>query len=232
MSTSLIKGGVILTKILKKGILTVIMTALILTLSPLTAFSQEYEPRLTAPSGEPYYTSKLNVYSQTGYGMPNCVAYAYGRLYELNGEAPKLNRGDAGQWWSMNKRYGYYDYGNVAERGAVACWSNHVAIVEEINNDGSITVSESHWGGKYFNTKTYYNMSSHYGQRFYGYIYAYTPKNDEEEAQPTTKSQAQEYSFEDTYFEPQEKTAFTALEFKNSDNKIMNPNNSFILNAE
>ena len=77
MSTSLIKGGVILIKILKKGILAVVMTALILTLSPLTAFSQEYKPRLTAPNGEPYYTSKLNVYSQTGYGMPNCVAYAY-----------------------------------------------------------------------------------------------------------------------------------------------------------
>ena len=92
MSTSLIKGGVILIKILKKGILAVVMTALILTLSPLTAFSQEYKPRLTSPNGEPYYTSKLNVYSQTGYGMPNCVAYAYGRLYELNGEAPKLNR--------------------------------------------------------------------------------------------------------------------------------------------
>ena len=74
MSTSLIKGGVILIKILKKGILAVVMTALILTLSPLTAFSQEYKPRLTAPNGEPYYTSKLNVYSQTGYGMPNCVA--------------------------------------------------------------------------------------------------------------------------------------------------------------
>lgn len=116
MSTSLIKGGVILIKILKKGILAVVMTALILTLSPLTAFSQEYKPRLTSPNGEPYYTSKINVYSKTGYGMPNCVAYAYGRLYELNGEAPKLNRGDAGQWWSINKRNGYYDYGDVAER--------------------------------------------------------------------------------------------------------------------
>ncbi|MCI5735939.1 MAG: CHAP domain-containing protein [Eubacterium sp.] len=221
-------------KILKKGILAVIMTALILTLSPLTAFSQEYKPRLTAPRGEPYYTSKLNVYSQTGYGMPNCVAYAYGRLYELNGEAPKLNRGDAGQWWSMNKRNGYYKYGDVAERGAVACWSNHVAIVEEINNDGSITVSESHWGGNYFNTKTYYNMSSHYGQRFYGYIYAYTPKaDDDEEVDVDVKSnETATYSFEDSYFEPQEKTAFSALEFKQSDNKIMNPNNNLILNPK
>lgn len=65
MSPLLTKGGVILAKILKNGILSVIMTMVILTLSPLTAFSQEYEPRLTAPQGEPYYTSKLNVYSQT-----------------------------------------------------------------------------------------------------------------------------------------------------------------------
>ena len=40
------------------------------------------------------------------------------------------------------------------------------------------------------------------------------------------------YTFEDTYFEPQEKTAFTALEFKQSNNQIMNPNNSFILNSK
>ena len=92
MSTSLIKGGVILIKILKKGILAVVMTALILTLSPLTAFSQEYKPRLTAPNGEPYYTSKLNVYSQTGYGMPNCVAYAYGKRQSLT-EVTQVNGG-------------------------------------------------------------------------------------------------------------------------------------------
>lgn len=219
-------------KILKKGLVMVIITALILTLTPCTALAKEFEPRLTSPNGEPYYTRKLNVYSQQGYGMPNCVAYAYGRLYELNGEAPKLNRGDAGQWWSINKRNGYYEYGDVAERGAVACWSNHVAIVEEINNDGSITVSESHWGGKYFNTKTYYNMSRHYGQKFYGYIYAYTPSNDEEEAQETTQAQTQEksYNMEESHFELQEKTAFSSLEFKMSNNNIMNPQNSFILN--
>lgn len=227
MSPLLTKGGVILAKILKNGILSVIMTMVILTLSPLTAFSQEYEPRLTAPQGEPYYTSKLNVYSQTGYGMPNCVAYAYGRLYELNGEAPKLNRGDAGQWWFMNKRNNYYDYGNEAKLGAVACWSNHVAIVEKINDDESVTISESHWGGNYFNTKTYYNINSHYGQQFYGYIYVYN--NDDADAEET----AELYNFQDNgHFKPQEKTAFTALEFKQNDNVIMNPQNNFIINSD
>ena len=73
-------------------------------------------------------------------------------------------------------------------------------------------------------------MSSHYGHSFYGYIYAYTPKDDEKADSKSNDNET--YTFEDTYFEPQEKTAFTALEFKQSNNQIMNPNNSFILNSK
>ena len=105
--------------------------------------------------------------------MPNCVAYAYGRIYEMNGEAPLITHGNAGEWYGMNKRAGYYEYGQSPKLGAVACWSNHVAVVEQINDDGSVTFSESHWGGRYFNTVTYSNVYSHYGQKFYGYIYTY-----------------------------------------------------------
>lgn len=208
---------------IKSGMLTVAFVLIAIVAFPSTVFAGEYEPRLTSPDGEPYYTSELNVYSQTGYGMPNCVAYAYGRIYELNGEAPKISRGNAGDWWFINKRNDYYEYGSEPRLGAVACWSNHVAVVEAIGEDGAITVSESHWGGKYFNTKVFYNMYSHYGQTFYGYIYTYTPPEEEEEAQPS-------YKMEETYFELQEKTCFTALEFAMSDNSIMNPNNNFLLN--
>lgn len=215
-------------KILKNSIFTVLMALVMSAVFPATVFSQDYEPRLTSPDGEPYYTSELNVYSQTGYGMPNCVAYAYGRLYELNGEAPKINHGDAGDWWYINKSNGYYEYGDEAKLGAVACWSNHVAIVEAINEDSSITVSESHWGGNYFNTKTYYNMYSHYGQTFYGYIYAYTAEEESEEEEEV--EEVEYYTFEDEFFELQEKTCFTAFEFAQSDNVIMNPTNNFILN--
>lgn len=222
-----IKGGVCLARIFKYVIFIVIITIMFISALPVAASAEEYEPRLTSPSGEPYYTSELNVYSQTGYGMPNCVAYAYGRLYELNGTAPKLNRGDAGQWWYINKSNGYYEYGDEPQLGAVACWSNHVAVVEEIADDGSVTVSESHWGGKYFNTTTFADMASHYGQAFYGYIYAYTAQAEKEAEEEV---RAIEDVFSDDYFEPQEKDAFTALEFARSDNKIMNPANSFILN--
>lgn len=205
-----------MTKIIKKSIITAIFVLIIFSVFPTTAFAQDYEPRLNAPNGEPYYTSALNVYSQTGYGMPNCVAYAYGRVYELNGEAPKIKRGNAGEWWFINKYNDYYDYGSEPKLGAVACWSGHVAVVEKIEDDG-ITVSESHWGGSYFNTKKYSNMSYHYGQAFYGYIYTY----DEPEVE--IEKPAPAYKMESTHFEPQEKTAFTALEFAQSNNSVMNP---------
>lgn len=210
----------VLMKLLKNSLITILATFIILSIFPTAVFAKEYEPRLEAPNGEPYYTRELNAYSQTGYGMPNCVAYAYGRIYELNGEAPLITRGNAGEWWSININNGYYDYGSEPRLGAIACWSNHVAIVEAINEDGSVLVSESHWGGTYFDTKTFTNMSSHYGQYFYGYIYAYEP---EQLTANDTQPQEITFSIEDSYYFPQEDNAFTALEFANNNNSIMNP---------
>ncbi len=154
----------------------IVITLLVSLITPLTAQAEGelYEPRLTAPNSSiPYYSSKLNYYFRTGTPMPNCVAYAYGRVYEMNGEAPLISHGSAGDWWFINKRNSYYDYGSEPKLGAVACWSRHVAVVEAINDDGSVTISESHWGGTYFDVRTYANMHSHYGQKFYGYIYTY-----------------------------------------------------------
>lgn len=172
-----------MTKIIKNSIITVLFTLIVLTVFPTTVFAKEYEPRLTAPNGEPYYTSELNRYSQTGYGVPNCVAYAYGRVYEMNGTAPLISKGSAGDWWFINKANGYYEYGSEPKLGAVACWSRHVAVVESISDSGAVTISESHWGGTYFDTKTYQNVNDHYGQAFYGYIYTFDDSKTEEEIQ-------------------------------------------------
>lgn len=206
-----------MTKIIKNSILTVLFTLIVLTIFPTTVFAS-YEPRLTAPNGEPYYTKELNAYSKTGYGMPNCVAYAYGRVYEMNDEAPKISRGNAGEWWFINKANDYYEYGDEPKLGAVACWSRHVAVVEDISEDGTITVSESHWGGTYFDTMEFENMYSHYGQTFYGYIYTYDDTIPPEE-----------YTINETYLE--DKPCFTAIEYEISQPEIMNPSNSlFLLN--
>lgn len=210
-------------KIVKNSVITVLFTIIILTVFPSTVFAAEYEPRLTAPNGEPYYTRELNAYSKTGYGMPNCVAYAYGRVYELNGEAPKISRGNAGEWWFINKNNDYYEYGSEPKLGAVACWSRHVAVVEEIAENGDVTVSESHWGSTYFDTKTFSDMYSHYGQTFYGYIYTYDEPEEEEVKVLSYKTEEKDYS-------PQEKTCFTVLEVHKNTDLFTSPNANPIFN--
>ena len=119
---------------MKKAIIALISLLIFCIVFPSTVSAESarshYNPRLTAPTSDnAYYNSKLNRYSQTGYGMPNCVAYAYGRVYEMNGKAPKITHGNAGEWWSINKQGGYYKYGSKPKVGAVVVWSNHVAVV-------------------------------------------------------------------------------------------------------
>lgn len=163
-------------KTLLMVVITLILSFVMSIAAPICANADDsnYVPRLNAPNSSiPYYSRQLNYYFQTGTGMPNCVAYAYGRIYEMNGEKPLITHGDASEWFFINKRGGFYEYGNEPKLGAVACWSNHVAVVERINDNGSVTFSESHWGGRYFNTVTYSNVYDHYGQKFYGYIYTY-----------------------------------------------------------
>ena len=80
--------------------------------------------------------------------------------------------GNAYEWYGYNKRNGYYNYGRGPRLGAIACWSRgHVAVVEKIVGD-TITISESHYSGRYFDTKNLKrgNESSYCGN-FQGYIY-------------------------------------------------------------
>jgi surface antigen len=85
---------------------------------------------------------------RTGDTLPNCTAYAWGRFYEITGEKPKLSLNNAEKWYSYNDGY---ERGSTPALGAVLCWegvgdaAGHVAIVEQINEDGSIVTSESGW---------------------------------------------------------------------------------------
>lgn len=109
-----------------------------------------FSPRLTK---EGIYQSKYwyseNPFHLSGYGLPNCTAYAWGRIYELMGSKPAhLSLGDAGGWFEHNQTEGGYEYGYTPKLGAVACWSKsgasgHVAVVEQINADGSYIISQS-----------------------------------------------------------------------------------------
>lgn len=144
-----------------------------------------FEPRLNSNgiAGSPYYYS-LNPFYNAGYGMPNCTAYAWGRFWEESdpdrtyANPPTLSTGNAEDW------YGYtadgYRRGSTPQLGAVACWADgpysgdgHVAIVEQINLDGSIVTSNSAWGGSFFYTQTLYppNYLPATGYVFQGFIY-------------------------------------------------------------
>ncbi len=161
-------------KFIKSILLASAALIIALTVFPAAALADDglFEARLSSPSrSNPYYNRSLNAYSQSGYGMPNCTAYAYGRIYEITGEAPKIKSGNAGSWWFTNKRNHYYEYGQEPKLGAIACWSGHVAVVEEINGS-TVTISQSHWGRRYFDTTTYSNPKTKFYQTFYGYIYA------------------------------------------------------------
>ena len=70
-----------------KSIILVLLTLIILTAAfptSVLANDSSFQPRLSAPSrSNSYYNRSLNIFAKTGYGMPNCTAYAYGRIYVM-----------------------------------------------------------------------------------------------------------------------------------------------------
>ena len=157
----------------------VVLTGLLLIhVATVTVSAASFEPRYDAPNSSNSYYYSSNTFYINGYGMPNCTCYAYGRAYELLGTEPSLSHGNAGPWYWYNKSRSIYPYGSTPKLGAIACWDKydqdkgHVAIVEAINGN-TVTISESHYSGTYFDTRTINSNSSNYltSMRFLGYIY-------------------------------------------------------------
>lgn len=107
--------------------------------------SLDYESLVYCPVEPITHTCVLSGGEYTG----QCTGYAWGRFMEILGSTPTLSTGNAGDW------YGYtgdgYERGQEPRLGAVACWAKpgdygHVAIVEQINSDGSIETGNSGWG--------------------------------------------------------------------------------------
>ena len=149
---------------IKKIVLTLIAISAIMILAGFT-------PRYNAPSqDEYYYSAEGNLYTEYGWPMPNCAAYAWGRVYEITGVKPTVNPGHAKTWFGT----GGYATGWEPALGAVMCWNGgsmgHVAVVEAINDDGTVVISESHSSGGYFNTAVVRADGSDY-VGFQGYIY-------------------------------------------------------------
>lgn len=143
-----------------------------------------FTPRLTdaGMQGSQWWYSSGNPFYPT-YGLPNCTCYAYGRYAEARGAFAPLPTRNAGLWWDLATRF---SKGQSPRLGSVVCYNpgpsstevGHVAIVEVINSDGSIVISQSAYGGTYFLTETVYpangylsNWMSNYGYYCAGFIY-------------------------------------------------------------
>ena len=153
-----------------------------------------YEPRTSAPSKtSPYwiscdpgyngYNDCIIVNESTGEVLPNCVGYAYGRFMEIGKQTTcNLSTGNAENWWAKNDGY---ERGQEPRLGAVICWRKgkagdssdgcgHVAVVEQIYENGDILVSQSGWKSTRFWTSRitkasgYSNGANYY---FQGFIY-------------------------------------------------------------
>ena len=135
-----------------------------------------------------WYDSNINAGAKDGLYLPNCTTYASGRFSELNGRnmrdimKNRVGFGNAKDWYANTK----LEKGATPRVGSIACFDGsvgHVAIVEKVNDDGTVLVSQSNYEKKkdynsinYFQTRTYKlevgKKAKGVGLIFQGYIYA------------------------------------------------------------
>lgn len=130
-------------------------------------------------SDNPFYIS--------GYGLPNCTCYSWGRFWEVSDSLgtvqtkPTLPLSNAGSWFEQVDTSVYTKSSLLIPFvGAIICFSDddggagHVANVEQVINNGeTIVCSNSAWGGDYFYLTTLSKDNnykySHF--TFQGFIY-------------------------------------------------------------
>lgn len=133
--------------------------------------------------------------------LPNCTFYAYSRTMEIaivnyGGDWNLITHDTNPYWWRGSSTYGMaetwyndaigrgiWQHGSTPQLGAIACWGGdqlglggHVAVVEEINADGTVNLSNSSYGGQYFfmeyNQRLIVGETTPYtGEKFLGYLY-------------------------------------------------------------
>lgn len=140
-----------------------------------------FTPRTTAPSANDlrWIQTGSGGYNACIYGsngapsvLPNCTGYVHGRIMEIRGvntDNCGLSFGDAVTYWNSSSS-NWTQSQNPAE-GAVLCYytnttydqhPGHVAIVEQVIDNNTIVISESHYGGARWDLVTVYRS---YGWR-------------------------------------------------------------------
>lgn len=144
----------------------------------------KYTARKVAPAKtDRHYYSNENIFFACGYGMPNCTAYAWGRLYELTNKLFTKLCGNAEEWWAAAPKAGLKT-GQTPKLGSIAVYAagvagnrldgaGHVCVVEEILSNGDINTSNSAWKSTEFYMKKLTKASGYkYGNyKLLGFIY-------------------------------------------------------------
>lgn len=119
----------------------------------------------------PEYTT-FNPFPSKG---QNCTWYAHGRMMQLgyNKYALDTMLGNAGTW-AQTASFGT-QVSDTPQINSIAFWEDnapgasewgHVAVVENILTDGSIEISESHYGGPAYDTRTLAPADSYWPTSF------------------------------------------------------------------
>lgn len=144
----------------------------------------KFTPRLTKPDrSNEYYQAKNNPWRYSPLDVGNCTTYAWCRFHEIMGSltdksgfwTPTYNAED---WYGTVRGY---EKGPTPRLGAILClrdgnfsgWG-HVAIVEEIKENGDIVTSEGGLNAYTFEIKTRpksQNYVPYGGYGFQGFIY-------------------------------------------------------------
>lgn len=126
----------------------------------------------------------------SGYVLPSCTGYAYGRFLEMLGDARcSLANIKPGLWYSYSS--GRYDRGIEPQVGAILCLADpsgdgtgHLAVVEEVLSSSAVVISQSSIDSRVgiFSIETVHKSESGYvpawcqGQyKFQGFIYCPLP---------------------------------------------------------
>lgn len=168
-----------------------------------------YTPRLSSSGMTSSNTYYKYIYGTTypNIPLPNCTFYAYSRTMEFSindygglwsniahYSNPYWFTGEstypmACQWYQTAVNSGLWQVGSTPKLGAIACFDEttyhgggHVAIVEEINADGSVNLSNSDYPNQFHPQGRYFYMANNQfltvgstgnytGEKFQGYIY-------------------------------------------------------------
>ncbi len=141
--------------------------------APAVSQSQSsYEPQAPAVVEAPAAPAPSFSSGSNFYPGGECTWYAFERRAEL-GKAASGSWGDAKNWAGQASAQGL-SVNNTPSVGAImqspaysngAYGAGHVAVVESVNGDGSITISEMNWsgglGGKTFRTLSASQAANH-----------------------------------------------------------------------